>query len=85
MAINSVLNAGVQGLQQSQTKINRAANEIAQAPVNREPVQQTPLQTTTELTEPLIEMRLEQRIFDASAKVVSTADNMLGTLLDTEA
>jgi len=80
MAINSVLSTGVQGMMQSQRQINRAASEIAQVSTS-----ETPLQTAAELTEPLITMKIEQNVFDASAKVVSAADEMLGTLLDTKA
>ncbi len=79
MTINSLLGAGLQGLQQSQQNINTAATEIAQVSTS------SPLQSSTELAEPLIEMTLEQQVFDASAKVVTTADEMVGTLLDTSA
>lgn len=78
--INSVLSAGVQGMQQSQRQINQSASEIAKVSTS-----QTPLNTATELTEPLIDMKIEQNVFDASAKVVSSADAMLGVLLDTKA
>lgn len=78
--INSVLNAGVQGMQQSQRQINQSASEIAKVSTS-----QAPLNTASELTEPLINMKLEQNVFDASAKVVSSADAMLGVLLDTKA
>ncbi|MAZ88787.1 MAG: hypothetical protein CL693_14200 [Cellvibrionaceae bacterium] len=79
MTINSLLGAGLQGLQQSQQNINTAATEIAQVSTTR------PQQSTADLAEPLIEMTLEQQVFDASAKVVTTADEMVGTLLDTSA
>jgi flagellar hook protein FlgE len=38
-----------------------------------------------DFAEPLIKMKIEQRVFDASAKIVKTADEMLGTLMDTSA
>ncbi len=79
MTINSLLGAGLQGLQQSQQNINTVASEIAQVSTT------SPQQSTAELAEPLIEMTLEQQVFDASAKVVTTADEMVGTLLDTSA
>ncbi len=78
--IDSVLSTGVQGMQQSQRQINKAADEIAQVSTS-----QTPLNTASELTDPLINMKFEQNVFDASAKVVSSADAMLGVLLDTKA
>ncbi|TQV71832.1 hypothetical protein FKG94_19505 [Exilibacterium tricleocarpae] len=37
------------------------------------------------LVEPLIDLRIQQRVFDASARIVRTADETLGTLLDTKA
>lgn len=80
MTINSLLGAGLQGLQQSQQNINTAATEIAQVSTSR-----SSSLPTIELAEPIIEMTLEQQVFDASAKVMTTADEMVGTLLDTSA
>ncbi|MGH1372716.1 MAG: hypothetical protein ACRBBW_11805 [Cellvibrionaceae bacterium] len=83
--INSVLSTGVQGMQQSQRQINKAADEIAQVSNSQVSSSQAPLKTASDLTAPLIDMKIEQNVFDASAKVVSSADAMLGVLLDTKA
>lgn len=37
------------------------------------------------IAEPLIELRRQEQLFDASAKVISTADDTLGSLLDIQA
>lgn len=51
-----------------------------------QPVEQTARsESTRDLAEPLVELRRQEQIFNASAKVVSTADETLGNLLDTKA
>lgn len=99
--VGSVLNEGVRGLQTSQRDIVRAANEIARANVRPEATSpeterdvSTPLQPVEEtaqterrqdISEPLIELRRQEVLFNASAEVVATADQALGSILDTEA
>lgn len=99
--VNSVLNEGARGLQNSQREITRAASDIARANVRPEAVNPeterdvaTPLAPVEEVAQPereqniaesLIELRRQEQVFNASAEVVSTADQTLGSLLDTEA
>ncbi|NIB39243.1 hypothetical protein HBA55_06575 [Pseudomaricurvus alkylphenolicus] len=106
MAINSVLNVGVQGLVQSQSNINRAAGDVADAartfvqdnsqatkPVETElatgTVEETPFtgeaNLPQDLVEPLVEIKSEQLVFEASAKLVEVGDKTLGSLLDVTA
>lgn len=99
--VSSVLNEGARGLQNSQREITRAANEISRANVRPEatateterdtatplaPVEQSAqTESSRDISEPLIELRRQEQLFNASAEVVSTADRALGSLLDTEA
>ena len=71
------------GIPEKGTHQHRAANEIAQAgtTVNREQPTDVHL-TTADLVEPMIDMMVEQNVFDASAKVVQASDRMMGSLLD---
>ena len=38
--------------------------------------------STNSVSEPLIELRRQEQLFDASAKVISVADQTIGSLLD---
>jgi hypothetical protein len=73
--ISGIGDSALGGVQASLKKLNRAANEIATAPVRRtEP---------TELVDPLVDALEAQRTLEASEKVLQRADQVLGTLLDT--
>lgn len=79
MAVNSVLQTGVQGVQSSVRGIQDAAQKISQTGTPQGP------QTATDIVEPLVDLKLYEVSAQANAKVVQTADRMLGTLLDTTA
>lgn len=79
MAVNSVLQTGVQGIQSSVKGMQDAAQKIAQTGTVDGP------QSANEIVEPLVDLKLYEVSAQASAKVVQTADKMLGTLLDTTA
>lgn len=80
MNINSALQTGLYGMQQSQANIQESANQIVRAGTLEKDSS-----TTTDVVEPIVNMKMEQHIFDASAKIVKTADEMLGTLMDISA
>ncbi len=81
MEINSgsAINQGLIGMQRSQAEIQRSAQQIAEASTT------PPGNQTTDLVEPLINLQLQSQLFDANARVVETANETLGTLLDTRA
>jgi len=94
--VNSVINEGARGLQNSQRELLRNASEIArggevsQAPISRNegssiaPVEETASSGRSgNISEPLIELRRQELLFNASAKVVATGDQTIGSLLDT--
>ena len=80
LSVGSVLNQGLSGIQQSQREMLNSANEIVQAGTT-----QRDSSTVQDIAEPLIEMKIQQQVFDASANVVKVADDTLGTLLDVNA
>jgi flagellar hook protein FlgE len=80
---SSVLGIGLRGLQQSSQSINQSANEIAQAGTLQASREGTG--STQDLVEPLVNMKIEQNIFDASANVVKVGDEMIGSILDIKA
>lgn len=95
--INSVLHEGLKGMQNSQKEMQRAAHDIANfnvGPVdsgkNAEdqavlPVGETEKPgNTSSIAAPLVELRRQELVFTANAKVVSVADKTLGSILDVE-
>ncbi len=90
MDVGSVINQGLVGMQASQSSMLQSAQQIARAgelPATApssavSPSQSQPVQS---LVEPLVNLRLQAQVFDANAKVVKTADETLGTLLDVRA
>lgn len=78
MSISTTLQTGVQGVQQGIQGMEKAAGQIAQAATGE-------AGSVGELAAPLVELKLYEQSVEASAKVVKTADEVLGTLLDTMA
>ena len=76
--IGGVLQQGLMGMQQSTQSMNRSAQDIAS--LGTVPADAISL---NDVSEPLINLKQQQQIFDASAKVVSVADETLGALLET--
>ncbi len=79
MNVNSVLNTGLQGIQSGMEGVQKAASQIVRGG------QDGPAGSNTDIVEPIIELKLYERSVEASAQVVKTADEVLGTLLDTMA
>ena len=74
MRIDSALNSGVQGFQRAEQIADKASNQIAR------------LNTTSgdkvQLPEELVNLKSAEVQAGASAKVIQTASDMLGTLID---
>ncbi|QSP94560.1 flagellar biosynthesis protein FlgE [Marinobacter salinisoli] len=77
--INNALSAGLQGVQSSVAGMEGAARKIARAGIDGP---QGSSAASSTLAEPLIDLKLYKRSVEASAQVVKTADETLGTLLD---
>jgi len=75
MAVNSILSTGVQGIQRGLNSAREHAQEVASfGTTNQNP-------SITGLAEPLIGLRQDLSQVQASAKVVSTVDDLLTSLL----
>jgi hypothetical protein len=70
------MNVGVSGVQRGYDQLNRSAEQITQA--NVPPAQGGP----DELVSPMVEQMLGKIQVQASAKVIQTASDTLGTLID---
>ena len=96
--VSSVLHEGARALHNSQRDILKSANDIARANVRDDiaptvtPVaEETPFAPVEETRESessdgfgqtLVELRKQEQIFNASANVISVANQTLGSLID---
>lgn len=80
MSIGSVLNTGIQGVQTGVRGMEQAAQEIVQAGSSN-----STNGGSGDFVEPIMDLKLYENSVEASAKVIKTADEMIGTLLDTMA
>jgi flagellar hook-associated protein FlgK len=80
VASGSAVNQGLIGMQRSQSEITRSAQQIVSAGTTQ---RDNPAQN--DVVEPLVNMKMQTQIFDASAKIVKAADETIGTLLKTTA
>jgi hypothetical protein len=79
--VGSVLDVGVQGFQNGVRQVNQAATTIARAGTV-EPEQATSLD---DIATAAVEMKSGELQAKASAAVIKTADEILGTLVDIKA
>ena len=77
MSIGSVLNTGIQGVQAGVRGMEQSAQEIVKAGSGEN--------ASGDFIEPIMDLKLYENSVEASTKVVKTADEMIGTLLDTMA
>lgn len=95
---SSAFSSGLSGIQSGQRRAEQAAAEIAgnslpaAPPANPNPAQnqvnptrQSAEPTSPDLTESLVSLRVAENEVRANSKVVKTADEALGTLIDTRA
>ena len=76
MSVNSVLSTGVQGVQGGMSRANQAAGEIARFGTTEQ---------DGDLATPLVNLKISEQQVKASAAVIKTADEMVGTLIDIRA
>lgn len=87
--VGGAMNAGLAGIQQGQQKLTQAAQEVASSGSGSvqtdRPVQPNQAATQTrkpDLADSLMDQKEGQRQVEASAKVVDTANQTLGSLVD---
>jgi len=91
--MDSVLSAGLAGIQAGQSSAFEAAQKIATATVTAAPSDSSDSDTTTAtssggldaITEGAVELVASEQQVQASAAVVKAADEVLGTLIDIDA
>lgn len=77
--INNTLVVGIQGIQDGMVGMENAARKIARAGADGP---QGTAEGAGSLVEPIVDLKIYERSVEASAQVVKTADETLGTLLD---
>ena len=77
--INNTLSVGIQGIQDGMVGMENAARKIARGGADGP---QGTAEGAGSLAEPIIDLKIYERSVEASAQVVKTADETLGTLLD---
>lgn len=80
----SVLSSGLAGMQAGQQRVERAAVEIAGA-VTAAPAAASDSLSLSDLATQMVEMTVGRLEVQASASVVETADEILGTLVNIRA
>lgn len=73
---SSVLGTGIQGVQAGMARANDAAGKIARFGTTEQ---------DTDLATPIVDLKTSELQVKASAAVVKTADDMIGTLIDIKA
>lgn len=76
MAIGTVMGNGLAGIQNGFNTLNKASAQIAQVGVSQDPTQ--------DLTEGAISLLQGKLQVEASAKVLSTVNQTLGSIIDIE-
>ncbi len=82
--MNSVLSTGLQGVQSGVSTVQRAAEDIVNATAT-DPETASGGDALASITEAAVSLKVGEQQVQASAAVVKTADEILGTLLDTKA
>lgn len=85
--IESALAAGLQGVQTGIANANQAARDIATATTTRPSEQQSSSgeDVNATITQAAVELKVSENQVKASAAVIRTADEILGTLIDIKA
>jgi hypothetical protein len=78
--LSSALNSGMQGIQSGVAGMDDAARRIARGGVDGPQGSGGP--TEGGIIQPMVDLQLYKRSVEASAQVVKTADETLGSLLD---
>lgn len=74
--LSGAFNTGLAGIQKGQEQVTQAAQEVASANTER------PVQPSQDLAKSLTDSKQGQRQVEASAKVLETANQTLGSLVD---
>ena len=83
--LGSMVIQGLIGMQKSQASMVQSAQQIAQTSGSQDVSVSEAQSQPRDLAEPLVNLKIQSQVFDSSARVVKSADETLGTLLDIKA
>ncbi len=84
MQINSLLSAGLGAYQAGQQRVDHASAVVADRTLPAAETSQA-MADTVELTEQLVQMKVGEHQANAGVRLLQTADEVLGTLVNTKA
>ncbi|ANF24469.1 hypothetical protein [Stutzerimonas stutzeri] len=84
MQINSLLSAGLGAYQAGQQRVDHASAVVADRTLPAAETSQS-MADTVELTEQLVQMKVGEHQANAGVRLLQTADEVLGTLVNTKA
>ncbi|RRV17515.1 hypothetical protein [Pseudomonas saudiphocaensis] len=82
MEINSLMSSGLGAVQVGQQRIENAAATIAEASLSAASNSQA-VAEVVELTEQLVQMKVGEHAAKAGVRMIQSADEVLGTLINT--
>lgn len=82
MAINSILSTAYQGIQTASQGVSEAASDIASQSVTDTTSESI---ESNDLVQSLVELKQSEIQFTANAKVISSASDLVGSILDIKA
>lgn len=78
MNISTPLQTGLSGISRGLENLQEISSDIARAGTT----QPEDVETTVDLTQSMVDLKAQKLATQASAKVVATAEEVLGTLID---
>ncbi|OFE12402.1 hypothetical protein PHACT_03995 [Pseudohongiella acticola] len=82
---DSTMQIGLGGMQSAYQAMTQAATSVIRASSQTHDAGADINTAVSGLAQPLLDLRMNQTLFDASANVVTTSDAMIGSLLDVTA
>ena len=77
MEINGAMNSGITGFQRASSQVDQSAAKLASAAATP-----TAAESTINVTDELVSLKVAEQSGLASGEVIKTADEMMGTLID---
>lgn len=77
MEINGAMNSGITGFQRASSQVDQSAAKLASAAATS-----TAAESTVNVTDELVSLKVAEQSGLASGEVIKTADEMMGTLID---
>ena len=81
----SAMNLGIQGINKGMEGLKRNARDVASLGTNKDAAKPGEIADANSLTNTMVDMKSNKLQVEMSAKVVETASDMIGTIIDVTA